>query len=383
MQNWTVCILIVFCFVLNSTATSSVILLTILFILLFSNMSIGRDLFNIKFLLFISFGISLIIALVTKIDINQLIRLLCLIILFWTYPVKYDLQKKHIWILVFVGFYLIGMQIGKTLGIPMLNDFVNSNYPIEKNYWGDNEFDNVGEIFAGFSNRLGGIYYNPNIMGQSILILYVVIIIGLLKYFSKAFTLSIGALFFLSILLTGGRTAMLTFIFLNAFLFWPEIKMRFVFWIPFFLLLASVTIYYGTLFEFRAFYNLTGSFSDSEDSGGQKIQIFMSYLNEYDFKSIEKVFMFLLGNLNWDRQFDAELGYLLSFFGLIGTWFILLFFILVYGKTPPGYRFVFLLFLISITGTILINYRFSILMFMILSLVRNEENVKKRSLAKT
>jgi hypothetical protein len=275
------------------------------------------------------------------------------------------------------------MQIGKTLGIPMLNDFVNSNYPIEKNYWGDNEFDNVGEIFAGFSNRLGGIYYNPNIMGQSILILYVVIIIGLLKYFSKAFTLSIGALFFLSILLTGGRTAMLTFIFLNAFLFWPEIKMRFVFWIPFFLLLASVTIYYGTLFEFRAFYNLTGSFSDSEDSGGQKIQIFMSYLNEYDFKSIEKVFMFLLGNLNWDRQFDAELGYLLSFFGLIGTWFILLFFILVYGKTPPGYRFVFLLFLISITGTILINYRFSILMFMILSLVRNEENVKKRSLAKT
>lgn len=341
-------------------------------------MSISKDLFNIKFLLFFSFVISLTIALLTKIDVNQVIRLLCLVILFWTYPIKYNLQKKHIWVLIGVGIYLIGMQVGKTLGIPVLNNFVSTNYPIEKNLWGDNEFEGVGQILSGFSNRLGGIYYNPNIMGQSILILYVVIIIGLLKDFSKVFTFSIAGLFFLSILLTGGRTAMLTFILINIFLFKRDIQRRLVIWIPVFIIIAAVTVYYGTLFEFRAFYNLAGSFSDSEDSGGQKVQIFMSYLNEYDFKSIGKIFMFLFGNLDWDRQFDADPGYLLSFFGLIGTLIIISFFIMVYRKTPQRYRFVFLLFLISVTATILINYRFSILMFMILSLVRNEELFKRQ-----
>lgn len=381
MQNWIVCLLIVFCFILNSTPFSSAILLVILCSLLVNNLSTPKDLFNIKFLLLFSFSISFVLAITTELDFNQVIRLLSLVILFWTYPIKYNLNKKHIWILIAVGFYLIGTQVGKTLGIPLLNNFIDANYPIEKNVWGDNEFDAVSEIFSGFGNRLGGIYYNPNIMGQSILILYVIIIISLLRNFSRPFSFVIAGLFFLSILLTGGRTAMITFIFVNIFLFRREIQKKLVFWIPVFFIIASVAMYYSSLLEFRAFYNLTGSFSDEQDSGGQKIQIFMSYLSEYDFNSINKITLFLFGKLNWDRQFDTDLGYLLSFFGLIGTIFILCFFIMVYQKTFPEYRFVFLLFMVSITATILINYRFSILLFLILSqgyhkyvLERNEKN---------
>lgn len=371
MRNWLICILITFCMVLNNTAASSFILTVMLFILLVQNHAAFGKLLTIKLFLLLSFGLSFLMGYINGLVLTQVLRLIALVILFWTYPIKYDLQKRHLTVLVIVGFYLIAMQIGKTLGIPALNNFVETYYPVEKNYWGTNEFDSVSEIFAGFSNRLGGIYYNPNVMGQSVLILYVAIIIGLIKHFSRLFVFVVTLVFFLSILLTGARTAMAVFIVINLVMYRKSIQKRLVIWIPVLVALVAAAISYGSLLEFRAFYNITDSFSENE-SGGQKLEILLTYLKSLRIDTLQQIVLILFGHADWDRQFDADPGYVLSFAGVVGGILMILFFMLTYRRTASKYRFVFLLFLISITATIVINYRFSILIFLILSLVNSQ-----------
>ena len=85
-------------------------------------------------------------------------------------------------------------------------------YPISENLW-DYKFDstNITEII---SNRLAGIYYNPNIMGQSLVFLYAILLDNLNINFTKKTRIYITILTFVSILLTGGRTAIITYILL-------------------------------------------------------------------------------------------------------------------------------------------------------------------------
>src|ERR1035437_3446576 len=118
MQNWIICILIVLCLVLNGTTTSSVILLIFLLYLFIKNVSNIKKIRDIKFLLISSFAISLCIGLLNGILLNQIIRYIALVILFWTYPLKFELERKHLYLLVLTGLYLIVMQVGNALGIP-------------------------------------------------------------------------------------------------------------------------------------------------------------------------------------------------------------------------------------------------------------------------
>jgi hypothetical protein len=253
------------------------------------------------------------------------------------------------------------MQIGNALGITLFVNFIDKFYPITENLW-DYKFDstNISEII---SNRLAGIYYNPNIMGQSLVFLYAIILDKLNISFTKKTRIYITILIFVSILLTGGRTALITFIILLGLNHYRYFKKYIFLFIPIIVLFFA---YIVTTLQLRAFENIFNPLAE-DDSGNAKLQILISYFRDFNFNSISTIFTYLFGYLNWDRQFDSDIGYLLSFIGIFGFLYLIFILISFYRKTDRSKRYYFILLLITITATIFLNLRFSILFFLIIS----------------
>jgi hypothetical protein len=253
------------------------------------------------------------------------------------------------------------MQIGNALGITLFVNFIDKFYPITENLW-DYKFDstNISEII---SNRLAGIYYNPNIMSQSLVFLYAIILDKLNISFTKKTRIYITILIFVSILLTGGRTALITFIILLGLNHYRYFKKYIFLFIPIIVLFIA---YIVTTLQLRAFENIFNPLAE-DDSGNAKLQILISYFRDFNFNSISTIFTYLFGYLNWDRQFDSDIGYLLSFIGFFGFLYLIFILISFYRKTDRSKRYYFILLLITITATIFLNLRFSILFFLIIS----------------
>lgn len=371
MQNWIICILIFLCLVLNGTSTSSMIIFLLLVYLFIKNISNLNNYRDLKLLLFVSFFISFLFGLSKGIELSQLIRFFSVLILFWTYPLKFELKRNHLILLLIVGVYLIIMQLGRAIGISVIDDFITNNYPNENKIFIETVYDNIDEFVNDFDTRLAGIASEANTMGHTMLILFATIIIGLRKNFSSRIVLLAFLSAFISILITGGRTGLVTFVIMNIFIFKDYLKQN----KKIFLLITSgfIILYFNYLNKFRAL-DLLSLFDQKESSGSIKMQILVNYFMEISSGSIEDFIIFIFGYMNWDRHFDAELGNVISFYGVMGLLLIVLFFIQIYKATYKNYRWMFFIFLISIGGTILLNYRFGILTFLALSSV-NQKNI--------
>ncbi len=373
MQSWIICILIFLCLVLNGTQTSSMIIFLFLVYLFIKNISNLNSYRNLKILLFVSFFISFLFGFYKGIELSQLIRFFSVLILFWTYPLKFELKRNHLILLLIVGVYLITMQLGRAIGISAIDDFITTYYPNEEKVYTEIVYNNIDILINGFDTRLAGIASEANTMAHIMVILFATIIIGLRKYFSRPVVLIVSLSVFTSIILTGGRTGFITFFLMNIFIFKDYLKQN----KKTFLLVTSgiIIIFYNYLIDFRAL-DLLSLFDQKESSGSIKLQIFVDYIQEISSGSIEDFIIFIFGYMNWDRQFDSELGNVISFYGVTGLILIVLFFIQVYKATFKNYRWMFFIFLISIGGTILLNYRFGILTFLALSSVNRKHVLK-------
>ena len=165
---------------------------------------------------------------------------------------------------------------------------------------------------------------------------------------------------------------MFTFIliFISNLYFNSSKKNLLIIFIPIFILF-TILVYN---FELRVFSNMLHLFSDKEDSGSAKLVMFINYLKYDAFSSLNNILTFIFGKLNWDTQFDADPGYVINFFGIIGLINIVIFFIKIYSTLINKHKYVYYLFLTCIGATIIMNYRFSILTFLILSL-SNKKNI--------
>ena len=371
MQNWIICILIFLCLVLNGTSTSSIIIFLFLVYLFIKNISNLNNYRDLKILLFVSFFISFLFGLSKGIELTQLIRFFSVLILFWTYPLKFELKRIHLILLLIVGVYLIIMQLGRAIGISVIDDFITTNYPNEKKIFIETVYDNIDKLVNEFDTRLAGIASEANTMAHTMLILFATIIIGLRKNFSSRIVLVAFICAFISILVTGGRTGLVTFIIMNIFIFKDYLKQNKKILLLF--ISGFIILYFNYLVNFRAL-DLLSLFDQKESSGSIKMQILLDYFMEISSGSIEDFIIFIFGYMNWDRHFDAELGNVISFYGVMGLLLIVLFFIQIYKATYKNYRWIFFIFLISIGGTILLNYRFGILTFLALSSV-NQKNI--------
>jgi hypothetical protein len=295
--------------------------------------------------------------------------------LFVTYPFKVNFDRLHYLILGGIGTYLLFMQIGCALQIPLFIDFRELNYPPEQNLWGDNVVQGIEAFVGGLKDvRLPGIYYNPNIMGQSFLILYVILFLFIFENSNRTFYFSIFIVFFFSILFTGSRSTMASFLFINSFRILPILKKNPKLFLFFLSMPIFGILYYGVTFDFRAL-DVTGGVFSGGESSSIKIDTFLSYFRDLNFRSFFEMVGFLFGHLNWDRQFDADIGYLLSYFGVFGLMAILVYFFVIFILTDTKYRFVFGLFFISLGATLIMNFRFSILFFIILGITFRHKKI--------
>lgn len=368
ITNLLNCLVISFCFILNSTNNSTFLIFLLLFILLCINLYEKNTINKFKIPLFFVLTLCLPFSFFDNFIFSQLVRFIELLILIQLFPNKFKISPLFVKFLFLILFFLVFTQFAMTLNISIITKLVDKIYPVEINYWGSNDYENVSEAFSQLNNRLAGIYYNPNLMGQSVLLLYVLILISILKdNISKVkiqFILFIICL--ISIVLSGSRTALITFIFVNVYAYHKTLLKYIYFVIPF-LFYFIFFVFNNYLDEVRVFSNITNPFGDKEDSGGAKLEVLINHFKNYNYYSINEILFLLFGKMNWDKQFDADPGYIISYFGLVGTFFLIFYISLLYFKIEPKLKFVFFIFLISIGATVIMNFRFSILAFYILS----------------
>jgi len=300
--------------------------------------------------------------------LNQFIRLLELLSLILLFPINFIPPRRFQLFLFIILGYLIFTQIGMTLNISSIKSFVDKFYPIDINYWGTNEYDSATEALSQLNNRLAGIYYNPNIMGQSILLLYVLLLIIILKEDDTNYKkLSIFSICLISITLSGSRTALITYILLNMYAYRKILLKYIIIVLPSFII---VFLYFIVKYkdEIRVLSNITNPFGDKEDSGGAKLEVLINHFKTYNYQSITEMIYLFFGKMNWDKQFDADPGYILSFFGILGTFVFVLYLIYIFFHLQSRFKFVFFILLISIGATIIMNFRFSILAAFIFSI---------------
>jgi hypothetical protein len=377
LRNWVSLFLVVLCLVLNNSTKSSLLIFANLISLVFLNLPSVKNIIYFKGFLVTFIFLPLFIGIINEVESNQILRFLALFLLFVTYPFKVNFEKLHYLILGMIALYLLFMQIGCALQIPLFIDFRELNYPPEQNLWGNNAVEGIMAFLGGLKDvRLPGIYYNPNIMGQSFLILFVFFFVFIFEKSNRTFYFSLFFIFFLSILFTGSRSTMVSFLFINSFKIWPILKKNPKLFMLFLSIPVISILYYGVRLEsFRGLNVIGGIFNGNDESRSVKIEMLVSYFRDLNFLSFFDMAGFLLGHLNWDRQFDSDLGYLLSYFGLVGLIAISIYFFVIFILTDTKYRFVFGLFLISLGATLIMNFRFSILFFIILGITFKQKKI--------
>ena len=375
ISNFILIFIISSCFVFNSTTKSSVIILSLLFVFLFLRFQFIKSDIKTKLPLIFSLLLCLPLSFLNEFNILQFIRLFQIIGLVLLFPIDFSPPKYFKSILFSILGYLIFIQIGITLDISFVRDFVDKFYPIDINYWGTFEYEEISEIASNLNNRLAGIYYNPNLMGQSILMLYSIILTLLqLEGNQRLVKFILFFLCLLSIVLSGSRTALITFIVLNLFAYRKYIFKYFLIFIPsaligFIFLLEKFEV------DIRILNNITDPFGDKYDSGGAKLKVFIEYFSNYNYSSITEFLFFLFGKMNWTIQFDADPGYIISFFGIFGFFILLTYLSIVYFKLKSNLNFVFFILMIGIGATVIMNFRFSILAFFALSLAYKKNKI--------
>jgi hypothetical protein len=378
ISNFLNSLLIIFCLILNATDLSTFLIFFILLILFVINLYVNGHINKYKVPLLIVLSLCLPFSIFENFIFSQFVRFIELFILIYIFPSDFKPSSLFVKFMFVTVIYLVFIQFAMTLNIPLVTTFVDKFYPIEINYWGSNNYESIQDAFSQLNNRLAGIYYNPNLMGQSILLLYVIILVSLLKHNvnSSYLQLFLFILCLVSIVLSGSRTALITFIFINIFAYYKPLFRYILLLIPFFLyfFFFVITKY---LDEVRVLSNITSPFGDKSDSGGQKLEVLLSHFRNYNYSSIKELLFLLFGKMNWDKQFDADPGYIISYFGLIGIFFLIIFISYLFLKIENRYKFVILIFMISIGGTIIINFRYSILAFYILSFSLKSSTQKK------
>ena len=368
LQTNFVLLLIVSVCVLNASVLSNLVLAALVFTLFVLNFNSVRLYFwhKVAFLLTVSLAILIGTTLygtdVTLIrearfsNSVDLARVIIFVTLMFSFPYRIQFGNQHYIILFFVAMYLFIMQVLLALNMGAIESFIDDWYSHRKNSWGSPKLESLGDFKT---KRYAGIFRNPNIMGQMMVLLYCC----LARYVKeRGYFLPIFSLFFISVLITGGRTAAITLFVLGFF----SAKQSLHFYSKFILVCLGIILLIMTIYiDFSGFSFRALSIKEEGFMGG--IQDRIGYLTNWLVTDIH-LSSLLFGRATTDTFFDAELGYILEMYGVVGITILLLFFKRIYANTQREYRYLFFIFLISIAATVLINFRFSMLLFIILSM---------------
>ncbi len=262
-------------------------------------------------------------------------------------------------------FLLITSQIGIAYDISFFTNVRNDFYPIELDLW------SAEHLSSGFSfreSRYGGIYYNPNVMGQMLSLLLVTLLLAEQNIKLK---IIISSAIIISIVLTGSRTALIVSLITIAWFIHTNIKHKLT---SYFLILSGIV---GIIIIGGAFIgSLQQGIFESGGSANIKFTILMQYLQEHTqtWNGLTKI---LLGSGSHDDLvFDSDYGDIIGHFGLIGFLTIIAFLYILYKNLPYENKFAFSIIFFMFGNTLLYNLQASIAFFVILVLAFNNSPYK-------
>lgn len=357
-------------FLLNNN-TPALILILSLFVIILINY--GTSFFSYpKFLILISIIIAFALNFY-NINLKSGIRIIELFIGFSLFPIKFNANHISIQVLKIIVLYLFLFFIGNLLGIGFFQNFILNYYPAEGNSWeilydGTISYsDNVNDIL---SQRLGSIYYNPNLLGQNLTILVIIYLIAKSNNKYTLWDYLILLLAFIMIIGSGSRTAFVVTIIIMFFYFKNYMNQRLFYYI-------TIPIFITILFIIGVNTRLLEIFNQTDkatDSMGVKHEILFGYLNNFNFNLILN---YIFGFLTFDIQFDYDIGDILHNFGILGLFSIFFFLFYEFLKTRRNFKYFYSFLLISYGATLIINFKFFILTIILLSFIRNESNRNK------
>lgn len=353
---------------LNNSFLSLIVqfLLFVICIILLSNytVSIGKLLFIIMIIISIFFNVF-------NIEFKDLIRAIQISIAFLFFPLKIDRSYINKKFLGLIMLFIVFMTISNILGLSFENSFKNRFYPIESNPW----YTETGFLDTGVSilfSRYATFFYNPNILGQTTLLILVIYLIVIHDKKKEIFDFLVFFSGIICLIVSGGRTSFLIFsIIVFLTIIW---KMK-LFYRLFFLAIIIPMIFYK-LSESRLLQIISSD--ESMDSVGVKFSILNTYIQSFKFDPFS-IFQFLFGTMKSDIQFDNDIGSILYFSGFLSLVYFLHIFLREFWNSDFKFKPYYAFILISISATIIFNFKFLILTIFILSILKNQKFINRVS----
>lgn len=380
IKETVISILIISLFLFNSTVLSSIFVFGVLIILTLLSLKsiLYKNIFSIKLFLLYSFLLTFLVNVNQHIVLSEYIRYISLLILFLFFPLNVDIKNKVLIKLIFItGILIFISQLGSAFGIQPINALIQRFYPIDLNIWESQSIESLrGLSEYGSFRRFGGIYYNPNIMGQNI-VLWCILFISIVETNKlqipqhKLYIIGSYSITSLSVIMSGSRTAMAVFAAFLLLKYYHLIKEKKILIFPIIILVLAIS--YKFLSELRIF-QISSAITSPEGSVNIKFNILKNWWSSR--LSESSILNILFGDFDLGVHFDADLGYMLSYFGIIGVSSILLYFSKIFYLLKNK-RYNYSIFLIGFGATVIMNYRFSIIALLLLSVAYRSLNKKE------
>jgi hypothetical protein len=317
-----------------------------------------------KYLVLFSFSITFLMYFSSVQSIKPILSFANIILVFAVFPNIGGVRIRNT-LIYFALLYVLFSQIIYILNVPALSNLLNTLYPIEDDYLVA-VMENVSVQNKAFF-RSGGIYRNPNDCARIITLLIAIFAVenrdGKLSEIIPFIIISLVAVF-----LTGSRTGLAVSILILVFGFFLNQKHRgSTIRIVFVAAIVAILLY--------SVLNVTDSrITDYENTGSidVKYATLMNYLSQNN-----SLIVLLFGNLDPDSFvstndmvldfFDADYGYLLYCYGIIGFLCVVVFFVSLFNRMNKGKRFVLLLLVWAVSNSLIFSYRMFFPMMLVFS----------------
>jgi|SRR5690606_6670683 len=367
-------VFIVFCF-LSPTKEWAYLLGYILLFLNLKRLDLILTYENIfKSILGLLIGLAMVLNARSMIDPKDLMIIFNFGLLFLLFPyfIGKGITIKPFSIL-FITLSIIFSQIIFFFDIEFLKVII---YKIYENETGLRNFDS----FIVGAGRNGGLFYNPNQASKYLNILLAVALVSVKNY---NFQLLLSGLITFSVFLTGSRTGLIVVLLILLY-YLIIIKKDY-------LISLLLTFCGAGAIMIKNLYENTRSLSLSETGSlDYKVDSLLDYFNKV--AAYEPVKSLLFGNLvsDYDKLasiydldqkykfgFDAEVGFMISFFGLIITLLILVFFLKQSLKLIQTKYYIIIIpfFVWPITSTILFSFKTSLVYMVLLAYSINKSTL--------
>lgn len=365
IKSLTINSLLLSSIIFNSSTLSLIVQFLIFIIFIFLN---SKFTFSLGKLFFVHIVFISLLFNLEHIQNKDLIRLIQIFIAFLFLPLNVDkstISKKMLGlIMLFIAF----MTISNVLGLGFETSFKNYFYPIDSNPWSSDNIIFGDSVASVLFNRYATFYYNPNILGQTTLLILVIYLTLILDKKMNIFDVSVFLSGVLCLIVSGGRTSFLIFSI-----------------IVFLTIVWKVKLFYRILFLFTVVPVILIKLSESRllqivnndenmDSVGLKFSILDNYLKTFEFDFIS-IYKFFYGTLKSDIQFDNDIGSIFYFSGFFSILYFVIYFFLEFFSSNNKYKPFYTFALVSISATIIFNFKFLILTIVILSILRKKDNL--------